>query len=211
MLERIVSIFQEHKNKVMDSQAAYAKAMEEIKIYNDEIHNRKAIELQNMVDNTYVESRRESIEKYEAVLDEISEKAKAAVSSPVSPDFIATLEAIKAVKDLTPADVEAAIGPYKDNYLSYRAICEAVGGAVKGFAPITLEEVQESIKEIRRLCFKAINEYIDSYYFNLVLSPTNEAFSRYDAMLSAFCDRRFEDAAAVRQSARDTDTTGMRQ
>lgn len=155
----------------------------------------KTKEAKEIYNSTLADSRQTNYEACIAILDEVANQAKKVVEQPVSPDFISTLEAMKNVKDKTPKEIESVVGTYRNNYWAYRAICTFLGGSLKGFNVVTLDEILDAVDELKKTihdCFFKYNVSEDGYQYRNVM--TGELLPDYDKAFVAFIDGRFEDA-----------------
>ena len=180
MMRKIINALQEHKELY---EAATSKWLE----------LRKELD-SNYKGNLLTAKMNEGKEIYFAVcvtvLDEIREKARGIIATPVSPDFSNTIEALKLLKNPSKAELEAITESHKGNYLAYRAICDALGGSEKGYNVISYDDVMEACNELEeslRACF--YGDSPSSYIYRVHL---NEGYmSKRGKLFSDFLEGRF--------------------
>lgn len=155
----------------------------------------KTKEAKEIYNSTLADSRNTNYDACLAILDEIADQAKKVVEVPVPSDFISTLEAMKNVKDKTPMEIESVVGTYRNNYWAYRAVCTILGGSLKGFGVVTLDDILGAVDELKKEvhnCFFKYNVSEDGYQYRNVM--TGELLPNFDKVFVAFLDGRFEDA-----------------
>jgi len=152
----------------------------------------KTKEIQTVYNDTLKESREKNFNACVEILDGIDAKVQEIVKVPVPADFTATLEALKQIKEPSKVEVETVVDAYRNNYYAYRAICDYLKIKTK---PVTIDDIQEDLSDIRSNLHKCFfSDGIDGYHF-LNWKDGSTTIIPYDAVITAFCDSRFEDAS----------------
>lgn len=196
MLEEIGIALASYYDTVTGAKSMLESATNQIKEnYIGALYAEKNKEAQDIYNTTVQESRETNYNACLAVLDDVSNKAQNVVEQHVDPDFLATLEIVKTLKDKTPSEINGIIGAHKNNYWAYRAICDVLGGSVKGFIAPTIDDIQDVISYVRSNihdCFYSDN--VDAYHFQNWWNGT--LLPEADKKISAFIECRFEDVNA---------------
>ncbi len=194
MLNKIIDALQEHKTVYEQASKVWESVKKDLnENYKGALYTQKLGEAKNVYEDTLQTSRENNYSACVMVLDGIRAKAQDIVTQPVSPDFPATVAALAAMKNPTRTEVEAIAARYKGNYLAYRAICDALGGAEKGFTVATVDDVNARCDELEAIlhkCFYGGNPELYSY--RLLLEGSY--LKTFDDFFTAFIDGRFEDA-----------------
>ncbi|MGN0454505.1 MAG: hypothetical protein ACI4G1_04950 [Ruminococcus sp.] len=194
MLEGIGIALQTHRNTVIGAKEILKTAIEQIKAnYKGAMLSEKMKEVKEIYNNTVEESRNNNYKSCVEILDDVESQAKKIVESPVSSDFITTFEAIKELKNISKEEIEIIAGVYKNNYISYRMICEFLGGASKGFNYLTIDDIKKDIEYVELHIYQCIkNDSVNEYHYRNWAD--GELLSLFDKVFRAFTEGKFDDA-----------------
>lgn len=201
MLEGIGIALKAHYDTASGAKDILESALTQIKTnYIGAMLAEKTKGAKDIYNNTLADSRSANYDACIAILDEVASQARKVVETPVSPDFISTLEALKQMKNPTEKEVQTVVGAYKNNYFAYRAICDFLKVLP---SPVTIDDIDEDIAYIRsnlHTCFYADN--VEGYHFRNWMEGT--LLASFDELFRAFCEGRFEDAVQSEQN-KDSD------
>ena len=191
MMRKIINALQEHKELYEAATSKWLELRKELDSnYKGNLLTAKMNEGKEIYEETLRKSRENNFAVCVTVLDEIREKARGIIATPVSPDFSNTIEALKLLKNPSKAELEAITESHKGNYLAYRAICDALGGSEKGYNVISYDDVMEACNELEeslRACF--YGDSPSSYTYRVHL---NEGYmSKRGKLFSDFLEGRF--------------------
>lgn len=206
MLEKIKEAVIAHKNIYDEATNVFNAARKDLhENYKGNLFTAKMNEAKQVYEDTLMESRESNYATCVEVLTNIGIKAQGVITEPVPADFPATLEAIRAMKNLTKAEMNAFVNRYKGNYLAYRAICDVVGGAKNGFAAVTIDKVTEMIERLEA----DLHNYFYDFHTNSYrtrLFCEGSVFDAPDAFFTAFLNGRFEEAEALEEAKKSEET-----
>lgn len=148
------------------------------------------------LDRAKADSRKAALEACTKVLESASAKVQEVVKKPVSADMAAILTTIRAIKKPTAAELQLIVAGHEKNYLSYRAIVDALGGAMKGFESVTIDDIMGHIAALQGKVISCLNmsNPAESYSYQLMMVQTVDS---YDRFLTAFAEGEFAKAAAL--------------
>ena len=194
MIEGIGISLKNFYDTANNAKAILESAMDQIKAnFIGAMLAEKTKEARETFNNTMSEIRNSNFDASVAILDEVLANAHKVVEMPVPTDFVSTLEALKSVKHPTAKEVETVVGAYKNNYFAYRAICDFLKVEEAGIKPVTIDDIEECVAEIRsnlHQCFFSDN--VEGYHFMNWMNGT--ILATYDEIFTAFIEGRFEDA-----------------
>ncbi len=190
MIEGITIALQSYYDTASSAKAILEDAITQIKNnYIGLMLTEKIGEAQDIYNTTLNESRQENYNVCLEILGGVSDQVKKVLEVPVPTDFIATLEALKQVKEPTEKEVDTVVNAYKNNYFAYRAICDFL----KTSKPVTVDDLEEDLETLKKElhnCFYSDN--IEGYHFRNWKDGT--ILASYDELVKAFVEGRFEDA-----------------
>ena len=195
MLEGISVALKSHYDTANGAKNILESAVAQIKAnYIGAMLAEKMKEAQEIYNNTLAESRKANFDACIEILDDVANQARKVVEVSVPADFISTLEAIKNSENRTQREIEAVLGAYKNNYWAYRSVSTILGGSLKGFGVITIDEILDHIDDLKAELHKCFYQYnvTEGYQYRNVLEGT--IISDYDDVFRAFIEGRFEDA-----------------
>lgn len=194
MLERITTALMAYKMTYDGASEIYRKTRKEIDAnYIGNLKSTKINDAKAAYEKTLADSREQNWNIIAEVLDDIQNKANVIVSRPVEPDFPATLETLRAISNPSERELAGIIERYKSNYMSYRAICDMLGGASKGFPIVTVDEVFDAVDNLRVILHSCIyGENTNTYNYRLMLQ--GDYMGNIDDLLSRFIDGRYDEA-----------------
>jgi len=189
MLERISVSLQTYYDTAIGAMNILEKGLAQVReTYIGAVLAEKTKELQDVYNETLKESRETNYGVCTEVLNGIDELVQEILKVPVPADFIATLEALKQINNPSKAEIETAVGAYRNNYYAYRAICDYL----KTEKPVTVDDILEDVSYIRSNVYECFySDNLDGYHFLNWKDGT--LMSTFDEKFTAFCDGRFED------------------
>ncbi len=202
MLERIPELLKSYRTTVQSAKAERDKAIKEYnENYIGKMNTEKVNAANDAFNNIWLECRENTINSCIQILDDVKAKAEKFAAQPVDSNFPAVIAAVKAIKNPTPEELNIIVKSTKSNYLTYRAICDAVGGAVKGFSPILIDDVIEVLESLKDDIQRVLSGYagnFNSYTFQLV--EQGDYIKKYDEFITTFLSGRFDEAGEMVKS-----------
>jgi hypothetical protein len=202
MIEAIKTELENHQKNVTsalsDWQIRVNQLKRDLKQQNitTKVYDQQYAAAKDQLDRAKADSRKAALEACTKVLESASAKVQEVVKKPVSADMAAILTTIKAIKKPTAAELQLIVAGHEKNYLSYRAIVDALGGAMKGFESVTIDDIMGHIAALQGKVISCLNmsNPVESYSYQLMVAQTIDS---YDRFLTAFADGEFAKAAAL--------------
>lgn len=203
MLEKIKVALQEFKDTYEGATKIYKEARKDLHDnYRGNMFTVKLTEAKDLYENTLQSARIDNLAVCVGIIDSVREQAKAIISVPVSPEFPATLEAIKNIKNPSDAELDGIIGNFKNNYVAYRAICDAIGGTAKGYTTVTYDDILkycDVLENMLRNCFYSYS--VSDYNYRVLLE--GDVLDGYDALFTTFTEGHFDEIVSLEDSSKE--------
>lgn len=195
MLEKITADLEAFKAIHVGATKIWNDTRKEIDAnYRGNLQATKMTAAKETYENTLAQARDKYWADITEELNTIREQVRTIVTRPVEPDFPATLETLRAIKHPTPVEIEGIVERYRNNYLSWRAICDVMAETHKtSFRVIRADRVVESVARLEvelHECIFGMNP--DTYIYRLMLQ--GEYMGNYDDMFTEFIAGRYEEA-----------------
>ena len=112
------------------------------------------------------------------------------------------MEAIKNIKNPSDAELDGIIGNFKNNYVAYRAICDAIGGTAKGYTTVTYDDILkycDVLENMLRNCFYSYS--VSDYNYRVLLE--GDVLDGYDALFTTFTEGHFDEIVSLEDSSKE--------
>lgn len=143
-----------HMTNVMDAHSRYHAAVDQAKVYNSEIQQRKTEEAEKGLKAAlayYIDAYRE---KYAAAVDSVSNQLDRSIESQTVPDSLASKIATYRNMNIKPnkRELELLARQAAGNYLAVRAVAEVAKGSGYKVNCLTSDQLEEDLNGLRQLC-----------------------------------------------------------
>lgn len=198
-MERLVKTF-----KKFDATATGAinTFREVTKKLHDEYDNSKAFEQQygeakNVYDETMATAKQAALQEIKVIFADLNEKVKNFVQQPAPADYVATLEAIKAMSDnITEREAEMFFDKFRSNYIASRSISNYLHNLKGYLLPIpTYDRIKANLESLELQAGDFIRNYkAGSYAAALFTTDKNNPWQAEGEKLKNFLNG---DVAAI--------------
>lgn len=184
----LYSAMADHDNackSAMDNYHVMEKSIEAD--YGDsKVGQQKITEAKNLRDSAVDAAKKTGMETVERVFSDMAEKLSAAVTAPVSADFLSTLETIKVMgKNLSSTEAEAYLKKY-NKYAEYRTLASVFRElGVANLPIISYDKIIEDMERSKALANDFFKNDMGDYMHRLLLADKNP-LKTFDTAISLF-------------------------
>ena len=159
-----------HRTVVKEGFKEFQKVRDELTdMYTLKYSREQINKAKEKYDQVVWESELEVRKTVKEILGELKSRITEVASKPIDPDFIPTLAVIDRMKDPTKLEIDQMVGKFKNNYVCYRAVCDSVGGAIKGYSSIKLEDVLKRCDQVEDKVNRALKGDVDGYSYRMLV------------------------------------------
>lgn len=150
-MKRLSEVFRKYDslfNEVINTRSEALKALEKSDYrQGSKTWEEKYAAAQNIYNDKMVELKEAGLDEIKAIFEETNKKVDAFVLEPTPADFLATLEAIKVLDNITEEEAKVLFDKYKGNYLAARALSEYLHNE-KGYFTVKMPPLDKIKKEL---------------------------------------------------------------
>lgn len=160
--------------------------------YTEAIATEKLKEAQTALHGIEVKAKESAREAIKADFAEVRSQVNETVTASIPADFVATLEAVKALgSSVTDAEASGYLEKYKGNYMAFRSLLEVLhlAGRCGGIMAVTPDSIYSHIDEGERIVLEWIQNYKGNDYMSALMTsdahtPINNLVTNVQAFLN---------------------------